>query len=262
VTTMTTKQHGQFCWLELTAIDWKKAKEFYCQLFNWRAEDEDIGDGMFYTTMFVDDNVVAAMFQRTPEQEEQGVMTNWLSYVAVDSVDDTLEVMAPLNAQVIAGPHNVMDAGRMAIIEEPNGAVFAIWQANQHAGIALRDVPNSLCWTELATLNRDDSKAFYHQVFNWQFDDKDMMGMTYTELKSGGFSEGGMLEMTEEWGDTPPHWMNYFAVENCEQSVESAQALGATICVPVTDIPEVGRFAVINDPQGATFSIIEVLPQK
>lgn len=258
---MTTKQHGQFCWLELTAIDWQQAKDFYCHLFDWRAEDEDIGDGMFYTTMYVGNNVVAAMFQRTPEQENKGVMTHWLSYIAVDSVDATLEVIAPLNANIIAGPHDVMDAGRIAVIEEPNGAVFAIWQANQHAGIALRDAPGSLCWSELATLNRENSKTFYQQIFNWQFDDKDMMGMTYTELKSGEHQEGGILEMTEEWGDTPPHWMNYFAVESCDIACEKAESLGATICVPTTKIPDVGYFSVINDPQGATFSIIELLPR-
>jgi len=258
---MTTKQHGQFCWLELTAIDWQQAKEFYCNLFGWRAEDEDIGDGMFYTTMFVNNNVVAAISQRTPEQEEQGVITCWLSYIAVDNVDATLEVISPLNANILAGAHNVMDAGRMAIIEEPNGAVFALWQVNKHTGITLRDAPNSLCWSELATRNREDSKTFYQQVFNWQFDDKDMMGITYTELKSGKHQEGGMLEMTQEWGDTPPHWMNYFAVDNCDAACEKAESLGATICVPTTDIPDVGRFSVISDPQGATFSIIELLPR-
>lgn len=256
---MDKKQQGQFCWLELTASDWQQAKSFYCDLFNWRADDEDIGGGMYYTKMYCNDTVVAAMFQRMPEQEEQGVMTNWLTYIAVDNVDDTLAVAEPLGATVIAGPHNVMDAGRMAVLQEPNGAVFAIWQANQHAGIQLRDVEGALCWSELATLNREDSKAFYHQILGWDFDDKEMMGITYTELKVGNHQEGGMLEMTEEWGDTPPHWMNYFAVDDCEKMANKAQELGAIICVPPTDIPDVGRFSVINDPQGATFSIIEVL---
>lgn len=259
---MTSKDQGQFCWLELTAINWKVAKAFYCDLFNWRAEDEDIGDGMFYTKMYIENNVVAAMFQRTPEQEAQGVMTNWLTYIAVDDVDATLAIAEPLNANVLAGPHNVMDAGRMAIMQEPNGAVFAIWQANQHAGIGQRDIPGSLCWSELATLNREDSKSFYHQILGWQYDDKDMMGMIYTELAVGEHQEGGMLEMGDEWGDTPPHWMNYFAVDNCDEAVDKAQSLGAVICVPVTNIPDVGRFAVINDPQGATFSIIEINQQQ
>lgn len=255
---MTKKQQGQFCWLELTAQDWQVAKTFYCDLFGWRANDEDIGDGMYYTKMTVDDKVVAAMFQRMPEQEANGVMTNWLTYIAVDDVDATLAIAEPLGATVIAGPHNVMDAGRMAILQEPNGAVFAIWQANQHAGIELRDCEGTLCWSELATLNREESKSFYHQILGWEFDDKDMMGLTYTELKAGCHQEGGMMEMTEEWGDTPPHWMNYFAVDDCEAMANKAQELGAMVCVPPTDIPDVGRFAVINDPQGATFSIIEI----
>ena len=258
---MTKKYQGQFCWLELTAIDWQAAKTFYCSFFNWRAEDEDIGGGMYYTKMFIDNKVVAAMFQRTPEQEAQGVMTNWLTYIAVDDVDATLTIAESLNATIFSGPHDVMNAGRMAIMQEPNGAIFAIWQANQHTGLEQRDISGSLCWSELATLNREESKTFYHKILGWGYDDKKMMEITYTELKAGEHQEGGMLEMTEEWGDTPPHWMNYFAVENCDDAVISAQELGATICVPVTEIPDVGRFAVINDPQGATFSIIEVNQQ-
>ncbi len=253
---MNNYPHGQFCWVELTAANWQQAKDFYCNLFNWTAIDDPIGDDKYYTMMQVDGKTVAAMFEITPEQQANGVMTNWLSYVAVDDADKTCEIAQDMGGDIISGPHDVMTAGRMAIIQQPQGAVFAIWQGNEHPGIGLRDTDNTLCWNELATKSASDSKAFYHNLFQWECIDSLMEGMEYTEFVAANKPQGGMLEMTEEWGDTPPHWMAYFQVADCDQAAEKAESLGATICVPPSDIPEVGRFSVINDPQGATFSII------
>jgi len=258
---MNNYPHGQFCWVELTAANWQQAKDFYCNLFGWSAIDESIGDDMYYTMMQLDGKTVAAMFEMSKDQKEQGVMTNWLSYVAVDDANKSCEVAEEMGADIIAGPHDVATAGRMAIIAQPQGAVFAIWQGIDHPGIELRDVDNTLCWNELATKSAVDSKAFYHNLFNWECVDSSMEGMAYTEFVAADKSQGGMLEMTEEWGDTPPHWMTYFQVADCDKAASKAQELGAVICVPPTDIPDVGRFCVINDPQGATFSVITVLPK-
>lgn len=255
---MSNYPQGQFCWVELTAANWQQAKDFYCNLFGWTAIDEPIGDDMYYTMMQLEGKTVAAMFQMTPEQQAQGVMTNWLSYVAVDDADNTCAVAQDMGAQIIAGPHNVSTAGRMAIIHQPQGAVFAIWQGVEVPGLGLRDVNNTLCWNELATKSALDSKAFYHNLFQWECIDSAMEGMEYTEFIANDKPQGGMLEMTPEWGDTPAHWMAYFQVADCDAAVEKAQSLGAVICVPPTDIPEVGRFSVINDPQGATFSVIKL----
>jgi len=256
---MSNYPQGQFCWVELTASNWQQAKDFYSALFGWTAIDEPIGDDMYYTKMQLNDKTVAAMYQMMPEQHAQGVVTSWLSYIAVDDADHTTAQAKELGALIIAGPHNVMDAGRMSVISEPNGAVFAIWQGNQHPGIELRDTNNTLCWNELASKNTDASKAFYGELLDWQYTDNDMSGMKYTELTAAKIPQGGMLEMTEEWGDMPAHWMAYFQVEDCEKTAEQAKELGATICVPPTDIPDVGRFCVINDVQGATFSVISLL---
>lgn len=256
---MNNYPHGQFCWIELTAANWQQAKNFYTNLFGWTAVDDPIGEDSFYTSMQIDGKTVAAMYQITPEQQEQGVMTNWLSYIAVDDIDKTCEAATDMGADILSGPHDVFTAGRMAIIQQPKGAVFAIWQGKEHPGIGLRDTTNTLCWNELATKSASDSKAFYHNLFHWECNDNAMDGMQYTEFVAAGKSSGGMLEMTEEWGDTPPHWMPYFQVEDCEQIAAKAESSGATICVPPTDIPEVGRFCVINDPQGATFSVIKLL---
>lgn len=258
---MNSYPNGTFCWPELTAADWKSAKEFYCKLFNWQANDQEIGDDSYYTMLQKSDQDIGAMYQMMPEQKERGVKTHWLSYIAVDSVDQTVAKAKALGAEIIAGPHDVFEAGRMAMIAEPGGATFAIWQANQHKGAAILNENETMCWNELATRDSDKSGDFYSQLFGWQPQINTMDGVRYTEFLVAGVPNSGMLKMTEEWGDLPPHWMLYFAVSNCDQYAEKAITLGATICVPPTDIPDIGRFSVINDCQGATFSIIELLAQ-
>ncbi|MDP2562615.1 VOC family protein [Psychrobium sp. 1_MG-2023] len=255
---MNNYPEGQFCWIELNAQNWQVAKDFYSQLFNWQAVDQPIGDDMFYTMMQLNGKTVAAMYQMMPEHAEQGVKTHWLSYIAVDDVDASIAKAKTLNAEIVIGPHNVMNAGRMAVIHEPDGAYFAIWQGQENAGIELRDVNNTLCWSELASKDSAKSKTFYHDLLNWQYTDKDVEGMSYCEVTAGETSHAGLMEMTSEWGEIPPHWMPYFAVESCDDIVAKAQFLGATICVPTTEIPGIGRFSVINDPQKATFSVIEL----
>ncbi|NRA82897.1 MAG: VOC family protein [Gammaproteobacteria bacterium] len=253
--------HGTFCWPELMAGDWTKAKEFYCALFDWQPQDQEIGPDCYYTMLQKDGLDIGAMYQMMPEHQEQGMKTNWLSYIAVDSVDEVVAKAKQLGAEIVAGPHHVHDAGRMAMILEPQGAMFAIWQANKHNGAGVVNQPHSMCWNELASKNTDKSSDFYTQLFGWQPLEKNTVGMKYTEFSVAGIPNSGMLQMTEEWGDLPPHWMIYFAVDDCDAYATKAQGLGATLCVPPTDIPEVGRFAVINDSQGATFSIIKLLPQ-
>ncbi len=256
---MSNYPHGRFCWVELTANDWQQAKDFYCQLFSWQAIDQDISGGMYYTMLQSDGKTVAAMYQMTDIQKMQKQQTSWLSYIAVDDVDASVVLATTLGAEVLAGPHDVMGAGRMAVINEANGAQFAIWQGKEHPGLELRDANNSLCWNELVSRDTSKSKEFYQHMFSWQYTDKDMAGMSYTELSNVGIAQGGMMQLTKEWGNIPPHWMSYFSVKSCDETVAKAQRLGAEICVPATDIPKVGRFSVINDPQGATFSVIELL---
>ncbi|NRA72666.1 MAG: VOC family protein [Gammaproteobacteria bacterium] len=256
---MNNYSHGQFCWIELTAQNWQQAKDFYCNLFGWTAIDQPIGDDLYYTMWQRDGKTVAAMHQATSVQQERGVTTNWLSYIAVDDASVSTVQAKALGAEIIVGPYDVMDAGRMSIIKEPDGAHFAIWQGIKHPGIELRDSENTLCWNELASKNADVSADFYTKLFNWQAADKSMGSVKYTEMTAAGSPQAGIMEMTEEWGDIPPHWMPYFQVESCDDMAKQAEKLGATICVPPTSIPDVGRFSVIQDVQGATFSVITLL---
>ncbi|RZF89619.1 VOC family protein [Pseudoalteromonas sp. S4488] len=247
---------GTFCWAELCAKDWQAAKQFYTQLFDWGFDDQPIGEDMYYTMLQKQGDDIAAMYQLPESMSE--MPTHWLLYIAVDNVDQSTELAKSLGATVLAGPHDVMTAGRMVMLQEPGGATFALWQAGEHIGAKRVQELNLPYWFELVSKDMQKSRDFYCQLFGWQFEVKPMEGMDYTLFTIDEQPIAGMLEMTNEWpDDIPPHWMPYFAVADCDQAVAKATQLNGAICVPATDIPDVGRFSVITDPQGAVFSILK-----
>lgn len=252
---------GNFCWFELGTKDQDAAKAFYTTLFGWQFNDHSMGEGMGVYTMFtLDGKEVGAAYQLN-EQQQPGVPPHWMTYVAVDSADETTAKAVSLGGEIVAPAFDVFDFGRMAVLKDPTGAVISIWEPKTHYGADLVGVPGSVCWSELSTRDAERAKEFYTALFGWGLKES-TDGMPYTELSNGGEGIGGILAMVgDHWQGIPPHWGIYFAVENCEQTVEKAKSLGGSLHVPPTDIPKVGKFAVISDPQGAAFSVIQLLPQ-
>jgi predicted enzyme related to lactoylglutathione lyase len=249
---------GMFCWFELGTSDSDAAKKFYSKLFGWTANDMPAGPDMVYTMLQRDEKDIGAMYSLSEAHKSQGVPPHWLTYISVASADESAAKAKELGGTVIMDPFDVFDAGRMALVEDPTGAKFAIWQANNSIGARLKDEPNSFCWSELAT--RDTAKAteFYTRLFGWDTKVSDMGPMTYTEFINDGTAIGGMLPIAPEWGDVPANWMGYVSVDDCDGIADEAKALGAEIKSPPMDIPHAGRFAVIQDPQGAAFAIIKL----
>ena len=155
-------------------------------------------------------------------------------------------------------PFDVFTVGRMAVVQDPTGAVFALWQAGTHSGAGIVNVPNSFCWNELAT--RDTKKAgdFYTSLFSWNRDVQNFGPMEYTLFKNDARGAGGMFAITPEMGNVPPHWLVYFAVADCDAAVSKATGLGGKVWKPADNIPGVGRFAILSDPQGAAFAVIKL----
>jgi predicted enzyme related to lactoylglutathione lyase len=141
---------------------------------------------------------------------------------------------------------------------DPGGAVFALWEARGHIGARLVGEESTLCWTELVTKDADGAKAFYSGLFGWTWRHSEASGPAeYHEILREEQGIGGLLPMKgEEWTGVPPHWMPYFFVASCDATAAKAAALGGGAVVPPTDIPNVGRFAVLRDDQGAHFSVI------
>lgn len=116
--------------------------------------------------------------------------------------------------------------------------------------------PGTFCWTELASTNVEAAKKFYTELLGWQLKEDDVAPIRYNQIAVGEQSIGGIYQMTPEYGDAPSHWMSYVAVEDVNASAQRVEELGGQVCVPPTDIPQVGRFCVIKDPTGATLSLI------
>jgi len=111
-------------------------------------------------------------------------------------------------------------------------------------------------WNELLTGDPDGAKGFYSRLFGWEYEIFPSEEMTYNVIKSGGEEIGGIMKIPPQAEGQPPIWRIYVTVDNVDETAKLAEKLGGKIHVPPTDIPEVGRFAVLQDPQGAYISVI------
>jgi uncharacterized protein len=250
---------GTFCWVELATTDGPGAKKFYSELFGWEAHDSPVGPDMVYTMLKLNGKDVGALFQKGEMMKD--VPTHWGSYISVASADEIAAKAKSLGATVATEPFDASDAGRMAIITDPTGATSKVWQPKAHKGFGVKGEPNSLCWNELLTNDTARASDFYTKLFGWTAN-AHTGPIPYTEFMTGDAPAGGMMQIQGEWGQVPPHWGIYFAVTDCDAVEQQAKSLGGQTLVPPQDIPNVGRFATIRDPQGAVFSIIKLNPTR
>jgi predicted enzyme related to lactoylglutathione lyase len=244
---------GTFSWADLTTTDQEAGKTFYGELFGWESEDQPVGDGVVYSIMKVGGKDVAAISPQPQQQREAGVPPAWNSYVTVVSADETLTRAAQLGATVHAPAFDVMEAGRMGVVQDPQGAYFLAWEPKQHIGASLVNAPGALSWNELASPDLDASAAFYSELFGWTTEAMPDSPMPYLIIKnSEGHTNGGMRQMME---GEPPYWLVYLGIEDADAGLAKAGELGATTLAEPMDIGPGGRIAIAQDPQGAVFAL-------
>ena len=190
----------------------------------------------------------------------EGVYPHWSSYISVEDVDAKVARVTETGGTVIMGPDDVFDAGRMAFVADPTGAVFGMWQPKEHIGAQLIYSAGALGWNELYTNDTEAAAAFYDNVFGWNrvVTHPDPQGGQYHEFTNGENPVGGMMQIKAEWGEVPPNWSVYFCVEDCAASLEQALAMGAETIVPLTQVDNI-RFAFLKDPVGVYFGISQVV---
>jgi predicted enzyme related to lactoylglutathione lyase len=248
---------GTFSWVELSTTDPDGAKAFYSELFDWDAIDMPVGDtGETYTMLNINGDVVAALARQREQQRAQGVPPNWLSYITVADADETAARAAELGGVVHAPPFDVLDVGRMAVLQDPTGAVFAIWQPRLHIGAARVNDPGCLSWNELSTRDIDAVERFYGGLFGWSAEAMEGGPGPYKVVKVGDRANGGIRAMSDAEGNIPPHWLPYFTTESVEQSTAKLAALGGTLMAGPYELA-MGRIAIARDPQGAAFALYE-----
>jgi uncharacterized protein len=250
---------GSFCWVDVTTPDPAAAKSFYTKLFGWTANDMPMPDGSTYTMAELGGKMVAGIAPLPEQARKTGTPAHLLAYVAVDDTDASAKKAESLGGKVLAGPMP-MGPGTMAIVADPTGAVFALWHSPKPMGTMLMGEPGSIGWNELTTTDVDRAGKFYTGLFGWKAEPQQVPGMVYTVFKNGEAMAAGMMQQPKAMAGAPSAWSVYFSVADADGSAEKAKSLGAKVLVPPTDIPDIGRFAFLADPQGAAFAVMKFLP--
>jgi len=255
MTEITKHTPGMLCWADLATTDQDAAKSFYGKLFGWQFHDEPIPDDGVYSMALLRQKAVAALSGMDPDSQAKGIPPHWNTYIAVDDVEAVAKRAAPAGGAILAGPMDVMGEGRMAIVQDPTGATLCLWQPQKHIGASLMNEAGTLVWAELTTNDTRKAGDFYAKLLGWNR--QEMPAMRYTVFAVGDKGAVGMMETPQEAAGMPSNWGVYFAVTDCDGTVAAAQKSGAKVLVAPKDIPDVGRFAVLQDPQGAMFSVLK-----
>jgi len=249
--TFQTHAPGSFCLFELSTPDQAAAKRFYTSLFGWVCSDNHKSPVGVYTMFTLDSRDVAGAYTQFKRQTADGIPPYWDIYISVTSVDETAKKAAELGGKVVMAPFDVSTYGRMAVIRDPAGATFCIWEPRTIIGVETKNEPGSFCWVDLITQDPDTAAKFYTGLFGWTL----LPGEGgYLHLKNGEDFIGGIPPAHP---GAPPHWMSYVQVKDCDATVAKARELGANILVEPMPIGTVGRMCVLKDPQGAAFALFE-----
>lgn len=247
---------GTFSWTDLTTTDAEGAKTFYGGLFGWEAEDMPAGEVGTYTMLRMNGDDVGGLSEMGADQRAQGIPPYWLSYVSVEDADATVARARELGGTVHGEAFDVLDAGRMALVEDPSGAILAAWELRRHIGASRVNDPGCMAWNELQSSDPETAAAFYSGLFGWETQPMEEDGkLVYVTISNAGWMNGGIMP-TEQQDGVPSYWLPYFTVPSSEGAIWKALELGGEALVGPLDIGA-GRISVLRDPQGATFAIYE-----
>lgn len=238
---------GRFVWHDHISNDPDKARDFYSKLLGWKTEVFMPGE-MDYPAISVDGETHGGF---GPAQG--GAPPHWLGHIAVEDVDETVTRAEAAGGSVLAPAMDIPEVGRMAVMRDPQGAVFSVFSS---ASEDWNPTGGVFVWDELHTTDVEGAKAFYREVIGWSANDTDMGGgVTYTIFESGGEQRGGCMMIRQP--DMPPNWLTYIGVDDVDGKCKEAEDLGAQKMVDPMDIPGVGRFAGLIDPTGAAFALFK-----
>ncbi|HEX3510009.1 MAG TPA: VOC family protein [Solirubrobacteraceae bacterium] len=243
---------GTFCWVELATTDHTAAKAFYAGLFGWVAEDRPAGEGVSYSMMSRGGRHVAAIAPQPERQRAAGAPPSWNSYVSVSSADEVLERARELGGAAHAPASDVFDAGRMAVVQDPQGAYFELWEPREHPGAGLVNAPGALTWNELASSDPEAAARFYGELLGWTSAPFEGAGEPYLSMRNGDGDAAGIRGLRA--GETGPHWLVYFGTDDVAAALAETERRGGRVLAAERDIG-VGRVAVAADPQGARFAL-------
>lgn len=244
-------------WVDLSSADAAGSREFYTKLFGWKVEVNPDPQYGGYGMAKAGGHDVAGIGPKM----DPNAPTAWNIYIGTNDAEEVAKKVQAAGGTVVMAPFAVGEQGKMAVFQDPTGAFISVWQPAQmgafHAG-----APNSYGWAELSARGFQKAVPFYEQVFGWKAKKSDMPegAPAYTEFQVGGESIAGGQEMPDMVpAEVPSYWQVYFAVDDVDKSFQTATGAGARELVAPMDFPG-GRFAILQDPQGAAFGILKMGP--
>lgn len=253
-TRQTPWPNGTPCWVDIGVPDVDAAKAFYTQLFGWEYSG---GDGEFggYLNATLGGLMVAGMGpQQSPDDPPR-----WTTYFATDDAVAATARIRDAGGTVLVEPMAIGPMGTMVIALDPLGDVFGLWQSGEHTGYQLHNEPGALAWNEAMVDDTAAAKQFYSAVFGFTFDQlapEDGAGMDYATFGTGGNPLGGLAASDPSM---PKGWLTCFAVASTDDTVAGVEARGGKVVMPPEDTP-FGRFAIVEDPWGAPFEVMQDPP--
>jgi uncharacterized protein len=255
--TAHTHPPGSFCWVELSTSDQSAAKKFYSELFGWSINDSPMGPGEVYTIFRLNGRDAAAGYTMNKQEREARVLPHWNLYIATDNVDNSASQAANTGGTVLAGPFDVMDAGRMAVIQDPAGAAFCLWQSKKTSGLGVTGEDGAFCWADLNTPDPQRAGKFYSTLLGWKLEKGANDPSGYAHIRNGDKHIGGIPPAEYLPKGNPAHWLIYFHVADVEASTDKAKQMGGKVYMPPQKMPDVGTWSVVADPQGASFALFK-----
>jgi predicted enzyme related to lactoylglutathione lyase len=243
---------GRFVWHELMTPDPVAAEAFYKEVVGWPTTKMD---GFDYTFWWAGDKMVGGLMQTVPEAAAMGATPSWLAYIEVPDADASVAQIEQLGGKVLVPAKTMEQAGRFAVVEDPQGATFAVITSATPLQPETDPALHEFSWHELTTTDLPAAINFYEQVFGWEkkseFDMGDMG--VYHMFGRDRFTYGGMMKQQHDGPGS--YWLHYAFVDSADAAAERAQKAGATLMVPPMEVPGGDRIAVLKDPQGAVFAV-------
>jgi len=253
MTTRTTKRPaGEPTWMDLATPDLEVAKKFYGEIFGWSFVDTGPDFAHYHFAQSQGRNAAGIGPIWPPDS---GQPSAWTIYIASDDAAADAERVKALGGQVLVEPMAIADSGVMAVCADPTGPVFGLWQAINHIGSGVENEHGAMTWSEVNTRDSAAARDFYSTLSNATPHKMEEVDYYYI-VQRGDDMLYGILQMDHHWEGIPPHWMGYFAVDNTDATIERAIAAGGKLQVPAFDM-QYGRMAVLSDPAGANFSIVQ-----
>ncbi len=246
------RPQGLPCWLDLSVPDVKIAAAFYERVFGWTYSVSGEAYGHYHVAQ-VDGRAVAGFGQPMSGNEVPSV---WTLYFAADDADAMVTRAVELGGSVVAPAFDVPGQGRMALVADPTGAVFGLWQAHQHDGFGVTGAAGTMSWCEVNTTDADRARSFYTELLGASSRQRNEGGTPYHVLSRDDVDVAGILQMNDQWSGLAPHWMVYFRVGDMDAAVGAVKDAGGTVQHGPFDSKH-GRLAVVADPAGAIFSLQE-----